>query len=74
MNPKNSDFDLARIFKPSVKEESTSNRVGTRGYMAPEYARQGISSVKSDIFNVGSLILEIEVAGETTASRILKAP
>jgi len=29
------------------------------GYMAPEYAMQGLFSVKSDVFSFGVLVLEI---------------
>ncbi|KAL0393736.1 UNVERIFIED_CONTAM: G-type lectin S-receptor-like serine/threonine-protein kinase [Sesamum latifolium] len=59
MKPKISDFGLARIFKQDVDEANTNRRVGTYGYMAPEYAMQGIFSVKSDVYSFGVLVLEI---------------
>ncbi|XP_051151160.1 uncharacterized protein LOC127265424 [Andrographis paniculata] len=59
MNPKISDFGLARIFKQNIDEANTNRRVGTYGYMAPEYAMQGILSVKSDVYSFGVLVLEI---------------
>ncbi|KAL5681055.1 hypothetical protein ACJX0J_007440, partial [Zea mays] len=60
MNPKISDFGLAKIFSSNNIEGSTTRRVvGTYGYMAPEYASEGIFSIKSDVFSFGVLILEI---------------
>jgi len=60
MNPKISDFGLARIFSSNNTEESTTRRVvGTYGYMAPEYASEGLFSIKSDVFSFGVLLLEI---------------
>ncbi|EAZ18890.1 hypothetical protein OsJ_34431 [Oryza sativa Japonica Group] len=59
MNPKISDFGLARIFSSNDKEENTKRIVGTYGYMAPEYASEGLFSIKSDVFSFGVLILEI---------------
>ncbi|CAL5409671.1 unnamed protein product [Camellia sinensis] len=59
MNPKISDFGTARISYGNQIEASTNRIVGTYGYMAPEYAMEGIFSVKSDIYSFGVLMLEI---------------
>ncbi|KAJ3670317.1 hypothetical protein LUZ60_010641 [Juncus effusus] len=59
MNPKISDFGVARIFGGNEKDSYTNRVVGTYGYMSPEYAMDGIFSVKSDVFSFGVLILEI---------------
>ncbi|KAF2305041.1 hypothetical protein GH714_001283 [Hevea brasiliensis] len=59
MNPKISDFGLARIFEGTQDLGSTHRVVGTIGYMAPEYLLGGIFSEKSDVFGFGVLILEI---------------
>ncbi|XP_074581277.1 G-type lectin S-receptor-like serine/threonine-protein kinase B120 [Curcuma longa] len=58
MNPKISDFGMARIFG-NDDETSTKRVVGTFGYMAPEYAMQGYFSSKSDVYSFGVLALEI---------------
>ncbi|XP_043698651.1 cysteine-rich receptor-like protein kinase 15 [Telopea speciosissima] len=66
MNPKISDFGMARLFV--VDETQNTNRiVGTYGYMAPEYAMHGFFSVKSDVFSFGVLLLEI-VSGQKNNS------
>ncbi|XP_045820475.1 G-type lectin S-receptor-like serine/threonine-protein kinase At4g27290 [Trifolium pratense] len=59
MNPKISDFGMARTFGGNQIEGNTNIIVGTYGYMAPEYAIDGQFSVKSDVFSFGVLILEI---------------
>ncbi|XP_061358121.1 receptor-like serine/threonine-protein kinase SD1-8 isoform X1 [Gastrolobium bilobum] len=59
MNPKISDFGMARIFGADQTEANTIRVVGTYGYMSPEYAMDGIFSVKSDVFSFGVLVLEI---------------
>ena len=37
------------------------------GYMAPEYAMEGIYSIKSDVFSFGVLLIEI-ISGKRNAS------
>ncbi|KAL8506095.1 hypothetical protein ACS0TY_017086 [Phlomoides rotata] len=59
MNPKISDFGLAKTFGGNETGANTSRVVGTFGYMSPEYAIDGIFSVKSDVFSFGVLVLEI---------------
>ncbi|CAL1352744.1 unnamed protein product [Linum trigynum] len=59
MHPKISDFGLAKTFGADQTEANTNRVVGTHGYMSPEYAMDGVFSVKSDIFSFGVLVLEI---------------
>ncbi|XP_077243367.1 G-type lectin S-receptor-like serine/threonine-protein kinase B120 [Tasmannia lanceolata] len=59
MNPKISDFGMARIFGGDQNQENTKRVVGTYGYMSPEYAMEGLFSVKSDVYSFGVLLIEI---------------
>ncbi|CAN6350546.1 unnamed protein product [Urochloa humidicola] len=59
MTPKISDFGMARMFGNDDTEINTLRVVGTYGYMAPEYAMDGVFSVKSDVFSFGVIVLEI---------------
>ncbi|CAA7029730.1 unnamed protein product [Microthlaspi erraticum] len=63
MNPKISDFGLARMFQGTQNQDNTLRVVGTIGYMSPEYAWTGVFSEKSDIYSFGVLLLEI-ISGE----------
>ncbi|CAL9214540.1 unnamed protein product [Arabidopsis halleri] len=67
LNPKISDFGLARIFQGNEDEANTLRVVGTYGYMAPEYAMGGLFSEKSDVFSLGVILLEI-VSGRRNSS------
>ncbi|WMV16180.1 hypothetical protein MTR67_009565 [Solanum verrucosum] len=58
MTPKISDLGLSRVFEDDV-EEKTQHLIGTRGYMPPEYMKNGHYSTKSDVFSFGILALEI---------------
>ncbi|KAF8646692.1 hypothetical protein HU200_065693 [Digitaria exilis] len=63
MNPKILDFGMAKMFDSNDTEGNTKRVVGTYGYMAPEYASEGLFSAKSDVFSFGVLILEV-IVGE----------
>ncbi|XP_010678975.2 cysteine-rich receptor-like protein kinase 44 [Beta vulgaris subsp. vulgaris] len=63
MNPKISDFGLAKLFGADQTQGDTRRIVGTYGYMAPEYAITGHYSVKSDVYSFGVIVLEI-VSGQ----------
>ncbi|WJX30584.1 hypothetical protein P8452_19105 [Trifolium repens] len=73
MNPKVSDFGLARAFGGDQDEANTIRVVGTYGYMAPEYAMEGLFSVKSDVFSFGVLLLEI-ISGRKNSKFYLSEP
>ncbi|KAL6868109.1 hypothetical protein ACP4OV_014954 [Aristida adscensionis] len=59
LTPKIADFGLSRLFGEEQTLTVTSNVVGSRGYIAPEYKYRGEVSTKSDIFSLGILIIEI---------------
>ncbi|XP_065877701.1 G-type lectin S-receptor-like serine/threonine-protein kinase RKS1 isoform X2 [Euphorbia lathyris] len=58
MNPKISDFGIARICDGDEIQVKTKRVIGTHGYMAPEYALFGKFSTKSDVFSFGVIVLE----------------
>lgn len=59
MTPKITDFGLSRLFDEGKTHTSTTNVIGSSGYMAPEYIDKHILSKESDIFSLGVIILEI---------------
>ncbi|XP_010275933.1 PREDICTED: putative serine/threonine-protein kinase [Nelumbo nucifera] len=58
LNPKISDFGLAKLIPPSMTHVST-RVAGTIGYLAPEYAIRGQLTRKADIYSFGVLLMEI---------------
>ncbi|XP_054779061.1 cysteine-rich receptor-like protein kinase 25 [Prosopis cineraria] len=67
MNPKITDFGMAKIFGLSQTQGYTDRIVGTFGYMSPEYAMHGQLSTKVDVYSFGVLILEI-ISGQKSTS------
>ncbi|KAL1558518.1 G-type lectin S-receptor-like serine/threonine-protein kinase0 [Salvia divinorum] len=62
----------SRSFAGNQTEAQTRRVVGTYGYMSPEYAMDGLFSVKSDVFSFGVLVLEI-VSGNKNRGFLLKS-
>ncbi|XP_059635622.1 receptor-like serine/threonine-protein kinase SD1-8 [Cornus florida] len=58
MNPKISDFGIARAFGGDQLLAKTKRVIGTY-YMSLEYVIDGLFSMKSDVFSFGVLVLEI---------------
>ncbi|RWR88650.1 Protein kinase domain-containing protein [Cinnamomum micranthum f. kanehirae] len=58
LNPKISDFGLAKLYDDKVTHIST-RVAGTIGYLAPEYAMRGHLTEKADVFAFGVVTLEI---------------
>ncbi|KAK4285842.1 hypothetical protein QN277_002482 [Acacia crassicarpa] len=63
LNPKISDFGLAKLYEEEDTHVST-RIAGTYGYMAPEYAMRGHLSNKVDVYSFGVVALEI-VSGKS---------
>ncbi|CAA2998405.1 receptor kinase At5g39000 [Olea europaea subsp. europaea] len=66
MNPKVPAFGLARTLE-ECQTEMKSTFISGIGYMSPEYMKEGIFSVKSDVHSFGVLVLEI-VSGRSIHS------
>ncbi|KAL5811482.1 hypothetical protein ACOSQ4_028050 [Xanthoceras sorbifolium] len=58
LNPKISDFGLAKLYDDKKTHIST-HVAGTIGYLAPEYAMRGHLTEKTDVFAFGVVALEI---------------
>ncbi|KAL6207026.1 hypothetical protein ACLB2K_024271 [Fragaria x ananassa] len=72
MNPKISDFGLAKMLGEDQLQANTNRVIGT-GYMSPEYAMEGRYSTKSDVFSFGVLLLEI-ISGKRNTDHNLDSP
>ncbi|CAM6038974.1 unnamed protein product, partial [Sphagnum compactum] len=58
LNPKITDFGLARPIQDGKSEIMTQKCAGTIGYLAPEYMFYGQLSNKADVYSFGILLLE----------------
>ncbi|GMP41857.1 hypothetical protein CsSME_00011807 [Camellia sinensis var. sinensis] len=70
LNPKISDFGLAKLYDDKKTHMST-HVAGTIGYLAPEYAMRGHLTEKVDVFSFGVVALEI-VSGRLNSDSSLE--
>ncbi|KAL1196354.1 Cysteine-rich receptor-like protein kinase 38 [Cardamine amara subsp. amara] len=69
MNPKVSDFGMARLFNMDQTRGVTKRVVGTLGYMAPEYIKNRRFSVKTDVYSFGVVLLEM-ITGQSNKNYV----
>ncbi|XP_010258651.1 PREDICTED: putative serine/threonine-protein kinase [Nelumbo nucifera] len=69
LNPKISDFGLAKLIPSNMTHVST-RVAGTIGYLAPEYAIRGQLTRKADIYSFGVLLMEIVTGRCSTNSKL----
>ncbi|XP_021316328.1 probable serine/threonine-protein kinase PBL4 isoform X2 [Sorghum bicolor] len=75
MIPKIADFGLSRLLGEKSRT-ITQLRLGTPGYMAPEYIDDGVITIKSDIYSLGVIIRHMMMgrnSGDTTDQDILES-
>ncbi|KAL2894543.1 hypothetical protein RDABS01_010452 [Bienertia sinuspersici] len=70
LNPKISDFGLAKLYDDKKTHMSTGV-AGTVGYLAPEYAMRGHLTEKVDVFAFGVVILEV-ISGRSNCDTTLR--
>ncbi|KAI5070532.1 hypothetical protein GOP47_0014875 [Adiantum capillus-veneris] len=70
LNPVIPDFGLARLVKDDATHVNTGV-AGTIGYLAPEYALNGVLSEKVDVFSFGLVTLEVVTGKQNVYSRLL---
>ncbi|KAL5227505.1 hypothetical protein ABZP36_015770 [Zizania latifolia] len=64
-----SDFGLAKlVVKSNDAEASVTKVVGTFGYLAPEYLRDGLATMKSDVYAFGVVLFEL-ISGKEAITR-----
>lgn len=74
LEPKISNFGLARLMNPLDTHVSTfvNGDYGQAGYVAPEYARTLVATVKGDVFSFGVVMLELISGQKATEVRSRK--
>ncbi|KAJ6832854.1 L-type lectin-domain containing receptor kinase IV.2-like [Iris pallida] len=58
LNGRLGDFGLARLYDHGT-DAHTTHIVGTMGYLAPELAKTGKATTKTDVFAFGAFLLEV---------------
>ncbi|XP_051206702.2 cysteine-rich receptor-like protein kinase 44 [Lolium perenne] len=63
MSAKIADFGVSRLFLEE-KTRKTNTVLGTLGYIPPEYRKEGLITIKFDIFSLGVVIIKIMTGRE----------
>ncbi|XP_024968880.1 lysM domain receptor-like kinase 3 [Cynara cardunculus var. scolymus] len=64
-----SDFGLAKLVGRTNDGEASATRVvGTFGYLAPEYLRDGLATTRSDVYAFGVVLFEL-ISGKEAITR-----
>ncbi|KAF7046486.1 hypothetical protein CFC21_055512 [Triticum aestivum] len=71
MVPRIADFGLSRRLSGSQSRVITENKLGTMGYMAPEFLNRGEITFKTDVYSLGVIIMEI-LMGHKECSNVEK--
>ncbi|XP_066330716.1 cysteine-rich receptor-like protein kinase 44 isoform X1 [Miscanthus floridulus] len=71
MNPRISNFDLAKVLSPGIDQGTVDCVVGSVGFIAPEYMKNGTFSGKTDVYSFGVMVLEI-ISGKRWTRSIQK--
>lgn len=58
-NAKLSDFGLSKLRPSEDKKPLSAKVMGTYGYIAPEYEKTGLLTVKVDVYSFGVVLLEL---------------
>lgn len=72
LEPRVSDFGLARLLVDNAAAHVTTVVAGTFGYLAPEYLQNGHATEKSDVYSFGVLLLELVTGKRPTDSCFIK--
>ncbi|VAH99634.1 unnamed protein product [Triticum turgidum subsp. durum] len=68
MVPRIADFGLSRRLSGSQSRAITDHKLGTMGHMAPEFLNNGEITFKTDIYNLGVIIMKILMGHKESSS------
>ncbi|XP_057832360.2 lysM domain receptor-like kinase 3 isoform X2 [Cryptomeria japonica] len=73
LRAKIADFGLVKLLEHSLENQAATTKVvGTFGYLAPEYVRDGHVSTKNDVYAFGVVLMEL-ISGQPALCRSTKS-